>query len=193
MGGRPGPVPFAARRRACEFTALSPKSTPNMTTTVRKYTEPVPASRPSRRIQVGTDFRRPAQGRSKYGKRVGLHRRQRDMSVDNPSENQRRIGAAKAERIRQDHIDIPLFRLMRHKVDRRFHRWIVQIERRRRDAVAHRQDTRRSPPPRRLRPADGRSTTWSRTSTCGPPRCRPGAAPRRVRSRRRAASRCHAR
>src|SRR6476620_9693516 len=56
------------------------------------------------------------------------------------AEDQRRIGAAKSERIRQHHADVALARLMRHQIDRRLDRRVVEIERRRRDAVAHRQD-----------------------------------------------------
>ena len=56
------------------------------------------------------------------------------------AENQRGIGAAKAEGIRQRDIDVALARLVRHQVDRRFDRRIVEIDGRRGDAVANGQD-----------------------------------------------------
>src|SRR5215831_3058784 len=60
--------------------------------------------------------------------------------VHNTAEYQRGIRAAEAERIRQRHIDLALLRVMRHQIDRRLDRRIVEIDGRRYDAVTHRQN-----------------------------------------------------
>ena len=83
------------------------------------------------------------------------------------AEDQRGVGAAEAEAVGQRDVDLRLG-LVRHQVDRRLDRGIVEVDRRRRDLVAHRQHARRSPRPRRPRRAGGRSPTWSTTSTILP-------------------------
>src|SRR5262245_64124520 len=57
------------------------------------------------------------------------------LSVTAP-EDQRGVGPAKAEGIRQHRIDGPAPGLVRHEVDRGHNRRIVEIERRRGDVVA---------------------------------------------------------
>src|SRR5580698_548994 len=69
--------------------------------------------------------------RSKYG---GLVLR---PSVDQPAEDQAGVCAAKAERVRQDHVDWPLSCGTRHKINRSGDRRIVQVDRRRNDLIAH--------------------------------------------------------
>src|SRR5882762_5047637 len=50
------------------------------------------------------------------------------------------VGASKTERVRQRHIDLALARLLRDEVDRRLDRRLVEIDGRRRDVVADRQN-----------------------------------------------------
>src|SRR3954466_4014337 len=54
--------------------------------------------------------------------------------------HKRGVGASKTERVRQRHIDLAPARLLRDEVDRRLDRRIVEIDGRRRDVVADRQD-----------------------------------------------------
>src|ERR1700686_5011720 len=55
------------------------------------------------------------------------------------AENQRSVGAAKSERIRQRYVDRPLVGLVRHKVDGGRDRWIVEVDGRRQHSVTHRE------------------------------------------------------
>src|SRR5262252_512466 len=59
-----------------------------------------------------------------------------DSIVKTPK-HQRRIGAAKPERIRQYHIDLAFSRPMRHQGERCLDRGIVEVERRRCNLIAH--------------------------------------------------------
>src|SRR6185312_17044592 len=52
------------------------------------------------------------------------------------AEDQRGVGAAEAEGIGERHVDLLFERHLRHEVDRRRDRGIVQVERGRRDVVA---------------------------------------------------------
>ena len=81
------------------------------------------------------------------------------------AEDERGVRAAEAEGIGQRRLNRPLARCMRHEIDRRLDRRVVEIESRRARSGRGSREWRRSPPPRPLRRADGRSTTWSRTST----------------------------
>ncbi len=78
------------------------------------------------------------------------------------------------------------------QIDRCLHRRVVEIDRRWGDVIANRQDAEDRLDQRQRRRADVRSTTSSTTSRLSRPRCRATARPRRVRSRRRPASRCRA-
>ncbi len=69
---------------------------------------------------------------------------------------------------------------------------IVEVERRRHDLVADREDAEDRSPPRPRRPADGRSPTWCCSSTRRPDRRRTRAWPRPARSCR-PSSRCRGR
>src|SRR5215467_13749339 len=60
--------------------------------------------------------------------------------VGHPPQDQRRVGAAESERIRQHDVDLALSRLVRHEIDRGLDRWIVEIDRWRGDVVANRQE-----------------------------------------------------
>lgn len=53
------------------------------------------------------------------------------------AQNQRRVGAAETERVRQGHIDLALARDMRHEIDLRLDGRVVQVERRRGYIVAN--------------------------------------------------------
>src|SRR5215212_316373 len=57
-----------------------------------------------------------------------------------PAENQRRVRAAEAERIRQDDVDLLLLGRVRHEVDRGFDGRVVEVERRRNDLITDRKD-----------------------------------------------------
>src|SRR6476469_7438568 len=56
-----------------------------------------------------------------------------------PSQDQRGIGAAESEGVGQDSVDRPPVSLVRHEVDGRRHRGIVEIEGGRRKVVSDRQ------------------------------------------------------
>ena len=163
----------------------------------RRHPRPAPHSPPSRPVQCeccrSVTEKIMAKAGATAASLTPLSSGRSSPSAVIAAEDQRRIGAAEAERIRQRDVDVALARLVRHQIDRRLDRRIVEIDGRRRDAVADRQDRedRLDRAGRAEQMADRR--TWSTTSRCGRRRCRPGAAPRRVRSRRRAASRCRAR
>src|SRR5689334_8148852 len=53
------------------------------------------------------------------------------------AKNQRRIGAAEAEGVRQRHAYLAPARLVRHEIDRRFDRGIVEVDGGRCDLIAH--------------------------------------------------------
>src|SRR5215831_14832576 len=53
------------------------------------------------------------------------------------AEDQRGVGAPESEGVGKNHIDLALLGVVRHETDRRLHRGIVEIDRRRRDAVTH--------------------------------------------------------
>src|SRR5262245_5574810 len=53
------------------------------------------------------------------------------------AQDKRGVGAAEAERVGEGQADLALLRLVRHEVDGGLHRWIVEVERRRGDIVAH--------------------------------------------------------
>src|SRR5262245_37941833 len=53
-----------------------------------------------------------------------------------PSQHQRGIGAAEAERVGEHGIDAALLRLVRHEIDGGLDRWMVEVERRWSDVVA---------------------------------------------------------
>src|SRR5688500_19279580 len=57
--------------------------------------------------------------------------------IRNPTKDQRGVGAAESERIRQHRIDFFPLGLVRHKVDWRLDRWIVEIDGRWANSVAH--------------------------------------------------------
>ena len=83
----------------------------------------------------------PREVRRKYGERVDrvdpLH------SVCDTAKDQRCIGPAKAERIRQNHIDIAFASLVWNEIERRIDRRVVKVNRRRCNLVAnceHRED-----------------------------------------------------
>ena len=63
----------------------------------------------------------------------------RPMVSDLPHD-QAGIGAAKPEGVRLHHIDLALLRRIGTEVDRRFSRRVVEVDRRRRDLIAHRED-----------------------------------------------------
>src|SRR3989304_3348871 len=80
--------------------------------------------------------RQEAKVRKDYGESWGLgHALAREAAED-----QRGVGAAEAERVRQRDIDIALARLVRHQVDRGFDRRVVEVDGGRGDPVADRQD-----------------------------------------------------
>ncbi len=85
-------------------------------------------------------------------------------------ENQRGVGAAEPEGIRQHVGDLALARLLRHEVDVAGRRRVFEVERRRRPPGRAAPGSRRSPRRCRRRRADGRSPIWSTTSTA----CRRG-------------------
>ena len=53
-----------------------------------------------------------------------------------PAEDQRRIGAAETEGIRQRDVDIPLSRFVRNQIDVGLDGGVVEVNGRRRDAIA---------------------------------------------------------
>src|SRR5829696_4560253 len=55
-------------------------------------------------------------------------------------EDERGVGAAEAEGVRQHDVDVALLRRVRHEVDRGLDRRVVEVDRRRRDPVAHGED-----------------------------------------------------
>src|SRR5437868_6303805 len=65
------------------------------------------------------------------GERILRHRAPKD---------ERRVGAAETERVRQHEVDIAPARLMRHEIDRRFDRWLVEIDGGRRNLIAQREN-----------------------------------------------------
>src|SRR3984893_10522300 len=64
----------------------------------------------------------------------------RTASIVKAPKYQRRIGATKPERVRQYHIDFAFARPVRHQVNRSLDRRMVEVERRWRNFVAHRQN-----------------------------------------------------
>ena len=49
-------------------------------------------------------------------------------SVAGAAKYQRRIGATETERVGKHHIHLTSFRAMRHEIDGRFDRWVIQIQ-----------------------------------------------------------------
>ena len=104
------------------------------------------------------------------------------------------VGAAEAEAVRQRHVDacrscaVCATRSITALAAR-----VVQVQRRRRHVVAHRENREDRLDRARRRRAGGRSPTWSRTSRALRPRRRTGAPPPPAPGRRRAASRCRGR
>src|ERR1700730_9784343 len=83
----------------------------------------------------------------KYGE-IGIRARISNMApcrgLGPPSlrtlEDQAGVGAAKSERIRQIEFDLALARLLRHEIDFRCDRCMIEVERRRNDLIPDRQN-----------------------------------------------------
>ena len=54
-----------------------------------------------------------------------------------PAEDDTGVCPAKSKRIGEDNVDLPFVGLVRHKIDCRLDRWIVEINSRRDDLITH--------------------------------------------------------